>query len=921
MLGSASLYILCPGGDGQLPKITFTGASPQILYNEGIRHLNVTGANFNMLQDTSRYALWLYGSTTKYKIPSSQVLFPEENVLDIILTDTMLPGNYELVFEWTDPPEGIDKSLTAPALQVVITDDKTYKNDYYGIVAVVQEKGAKKYYIKNYATEEKFDADKTNYGEVLLIFRGEFTPEGMDDDGNIVKISATSLKAKDNNGNAAINNLITLNNCIDFENGTVSIYYDGIGNNRSVCVDFDGDLYTSGARSSIWSGYAALTELKYGTEYGLIPYNSDGSRLTDFIAKPITLIWPCALGLAQTIGGMIFNLTYGSLGIMYDDDDLTRVTSITPDTPVAGHVLSFSAKLDLSFLVPGRPKTEGEKEWERLQEFFNMEDQNGTMLRDRWNGLDFTSNHMGDEEDDKDDEDDEDDDKGKASAMVEDILYGCGNGYIGFNCTVDVQLPPYIEAMPVIKGKLTIATVGGWALGVEGSCKFTKIEIEVELGLKSYKGYPIPDKMYFYIGGFEPGINVDGFGVLWITGGGGGFDNLYDTIFASTGIPPLKLLISVSFDIIKVLSARADLSLSLRGLGLNVGDVKIKFTDIVVLKKAQLQFEWYPEYYFMTSVSANIFDIINGSGYIVVIDNEQYKGFVEFFIRAGVMIPKKVPILGGITLAQVDLGANNEKIWGVLRALCVELGITYYWGDSVEFGIGEGSKPTFPSLLGYDDVPVYYDEETGQTLYLHVGTNLSVAAKAEIVEDINNVMRLMGVGDAFIQSNAEKTLHKLNLGVYKGESAAFTINFRADSLTDARTLAGQITIKDNTNTSYPINLYDGTNATTANGNLTYDGDNKKAALAVTVTQSGHFNKDWDITTPLESDIVLYAIAPVPAFSNVSGNLSGKTINVNWNGSDLDKLDSVSFTITRTGYYTLYIVTQSRQSYLTYFYVQ
>ena len=33
-----STYVLCPGGNGKLPEITFNSASPKILYNDLSRH-------------------------------------------------------------------------------------------------------------------------------------------------------------------------------------------------------------------------------------------------------------------------------------------------------------------------------------------------------------------------------------------------------------------------------------------------------------------------------------------------------------------------------------------------------------------------------------------------------------------------------------------------------------------------------------------------------------------------------------------------------------------------------------------------------------------------------------------------------------------------------------------------------------------
>ena len=51
-------------------------------------------------------------------------------------------------------------------------------------------------------------------------------------------------------------------------------------------------------------------------------------------------------------------------------------------------------------------------------------------------------------------------------------------------------------------------------------------EMEAEIRLRSNNGIPIPDKLYFYAGGFTPGINVDGMGVFWIKGAGGGIESV-----------------------------------------------------------------------------------------------------------------------------------------------------------------------------------------------------------------------------------------------------------------------------------------------------------------------------------------------------------------------------------------------------------
>ena len=67
---------------------------------------------------------------------------------------------------------------------------------------------------------------------------------------------------------------MTLNNCLDIKDGTVTITEDGNG----VTVDFDAKLYTTGAGTGVWQGVCGLTALENGKDFGLIPYEENGER-------------------------------------------------------------------------------------------------------------------------------------------------------------------------------------------------------------------------------------------------------------------------------------------------------------------------------------------------------------------------------------------------------------------------------------------------------------------------------------------------------------------------------------------------------------------------------------------------------------------------------------------------------------------
>mgnify|MGYP000030790393 CR=1 FL=1 len=115
-------------------------------------------------------------------------------------------------------------------------------------------------------------------------------------------------------------------------------------------------------------------------------------------------------------------------------------------------------------------------------------------------------------------------------------------GFIGVNFEAEIGVPGYTDSMPEIEGKLEVNTVNDWSFSVEGKAAFLKsITLEVNLGFKSKNNIPIVDNMYFFVQGVKPGINVDSLGICWILGGGGGFENLYDTIFCASEVPPIRL--------------------------------------------------------------------------------------------------------------------------------------------------------------------------------------------------------------------------------------------------------------------------------------------------------------------------------------------------------------------------------------------
>ena len=897
LMGEGQCYILCPGSVTAIPEIQFTSASPDILYNKGTRTLNITGANFAMLENISEYKLMLsrvdgqeFSGNKSVQIPTKNIQIDgAKNIITVVMNDstpgTIPEGQYELTFDYTDSSK---KDLTAPALRFQVKSEPEYCNEAYGLVAV-EKYGSitdRKYRVLTYESEDAYksaiesgDIDRIN---ILLEFRGNFTRNTeAEKDGSKV-YDGISLSAEEE---------IVLNNCLDIENGTVRI----TEKKNSVYVDFDASIYTTGAGTTVHKGIAALTELEAGTDYGLIPYEENGDRAS-YSFEPVTLLWPSVGQAAQNLLGFLFNFKYGELGAIYHDEaDETRV-------------VAFGAAMDLSFVVPKASQHNGTSK-DQLGDAYNAaihgqgmsaEEIRAINKRIAYNSatVDTNANGTGNElaTDTGDSASGADGDTRAASIQIDDVLFG--GEFLGVNMTIALGLPGYVDGMPGIEGILTLKTIGDWEVGVSGVCDFEVCYFEAEVYIKSYKGMPVPDKLRFFLGVATGGINLDGFGVLWLQGAGGGIDGIYDTIFMQDKVPPLKLLIEAQMSVMQIISARASLELSARGFGIELSDGKLA-SALLVLESAKVNFQWYPEFFFLASVNLNVLDAIKGGGYIVV----EHNGFFEFFVNASLNIPGSIPVVGGLTLGSVGLGANAQKIWGQVEVLNIDFGIVYYWGGEVDWGSGTEATPTYPelvdldngttvALMSKDDVPVYYDEATGKTLYMHTGTNL--------VKTVNTSSHIMNVKalQNMLATNVDGKTHTFALGA-NGKDKLLIIEWNADSRQEAEASMETMIFKDSEGNNYDIRPLDtGKDValqSNANANLTYDDEHGIASLAITFTDEDEFGKNFTVITSDVSTSVLYDVEPLPELSGTTAmDIDDNEVTVTLQGSQLDKYNSISF---------------------------
>lgn len=914
LLGEGRTYILCPGSVTKVPAIKFTASTPDTLYVGGERTLNITGENFSMLVNKSEYKMIIsrvdgaeWNGITNLEIPSESFSIDELNNTMMVKIDESMPefteGRYQITFDYTAADK---KDLTAEALQFLVKDDVKYKNDTYGLLAVVKDDTDEddiQYTVQKFADEAAYSAyleAGTERDNVLLEFRGKFSLKS--ENGKNV-YTALSKDGEDN--------VITLNSCLDIEKGTVVV----TENDGTVTVDFDANIYTTGSRTSVFKGVCGLTELERGEDYCLIEYDDHGERDEeddDDEAEGITLLWPSVGQAAQNLLGMLFDFKYGELGVMKNEEENMET-----------RVIAFGASLDLSFVVP-EDSEEDSGGSDALTNALNQIAQTPGYSADDLRSVNReipynsntqprvnTNNNTNTGNNNQNDEEDDDETEFSGSVEINDILFG--GKYLGVNFAVEIGVPSLVDGMPDMEAKLEINTIGDWSLGVEGECEFASFALEASITIMSKNNIPIPDSLHFFMGGFVPGINVDGFGILWLQGAGGGIENLYDTVFLKSAVPPLKLIIEAQFSLMQIISARAKLELSLCGIGVELTEGKIA-NSLEVLENAKLQLNWYPEFYFMSSANLNIEDIVKGGGYIVL----EQSGFFEFFVKASVGVPDDVPIVGGMELASVGLGVNTEKIWGQVNVLFIDFGIIYYWGGDFEWGGGVEAEPTYPDLLAdssgiIKDVPVYHDDETGRTLYARVGTNLKKMDTRTVSQDefISSELYMADTGSGVpvysenvLQTNYNGSEYRLTLAPKKN-SQLLTVEWTADSLETAQKQAKQfkITNMGSEGGSYDIKyLTHGENAETqnANANVTYDSETGKATMCVSFSKETDFNKQWKIEVGDLKDVqmTLYDVEAMPKLSDSATKFeSDKTdsskVQLTLKGTKLNEFTNIS----------------------------
>lgn len=884
IIGSAETYILFPGGNGQLPQITFSGANPKVLYNDGKRHFTVTGKGFGILnkQNVTLLAKSVTGNKT-YTIPFENIAFPEPGVMDILFDQKMDSGQYTLVFQWQNGtnPEGIDAEMTAPALQVMMAEDEQYKNAAYGVLAIEKNQvgGLWKYSVKTFDSQSEYDTyltaniEKFDKGEIPLTISGDLKEVGTTGSNTYV-------------GNVKGSETVVINGALDFKDGSITIVDD---KNGTVKINNNGKLKTSGSGTTITEGESYI-ELLANNNYVMTFYNENGEELRKAISengeKGIKLAWPGVIGLLQTVAGFAIDFKYGDLGIMGKENPSVPEK---PTRPIknGSYVMSFGGKLNLSFLMPGGVRQAEEEERKNYEKF----DQDMKVAQSlSGGGVKYNNTTAFKPSDEATAEDDKNAVKGKIVGEVKDVLYGQHDGksgLIGVNANLQIVVPKIVDALPnYMAGTLDINTINGYNVGFEGATKLGNIEVEFALRIRSApnSNIPVPDKLYFFIAGFEPGLMVAPPGALWITGGGGGIDKLYETIYSRSALPPLTVLLSVQFDVFKVMTGRADLEVSARHFKLNFSDLTLKkLQDVKFIDGGGIGITWYPDFAFNMNATVAYGAVLKGT-----ISVTAYSDFFEMLLRVGVFVPDAIPLLGGIEVASAEIGGGTVKMWGKIRVLGIPLGITYYWSSGrVEFGVGSSSSIASLDSLN-KDIAVAYDAERDQTLFMRVGNNIKNVAVSNVDPSMDlDIIRSFYLADT-INSNKTMNNHFVNVGT--ANDTLISIESTENGVpTDIGAAANSISVKSPDGRTFPLKFYDKTRDdaynTDANANLATNASGN-TTIAFTILKSQCTIGMWNIVTDFPAKVAMASVTPIAEITSCTASVSGKEVTANWDGTTL-----------------------------------
>lgn len=627
-------FVVMPAVTGVQPSVQWLDVMPNKLYVNDEKHeMYIKGKGFSVLHNN-----W------DMKINLVRARDGKSLTLDdyIINSDQQMVVNLDSLWQDRSPDAG-EYTLQIDAgeygffnKKIDLTADQRYQSRSYGLLAIVSDNRSSTYSIIPLSNEEELKQVKKEFEEVLLEIRG--------------KIQV--LEGSEKTTTYIVEPGATINSVILFEdNETVGFQY---GVDQTITIEKKENDWMHSGDFILIEGTGILSipnfpfvagqfsiELEDGTDYAL-----DADEEEDEV--PVEINWDLVdwLNLYQRLSNF----------------PVTIKNAVIGDKSV-----SFGGSVALDFNINSAEEENEEPDgkeipsWEKKPESPEEDKDPFTV------GIDLEEARFGENK------------KGKFD-------------FLGLRASGNVGLPNYL--VPGMKlgadASLSIDTFKR-KYELEADVSFKVIEINGLFTLRfTESSIPILDNFVFAIGG-EPGIPIIPIApIAYITRGGGGFENLYDTIMGNYNIfPPLKLVLIGGMDLAKVVSVdEMRLESALNGFSFDANMQILGFDlldnvygSIHVLDSRNLGIDAE------IGATLTVFDIITGDVGATFSYNSGYNGIfgpvsLSGFGKVGISIPDYVPAVGGEEVAGVSANIGTSGVSASFKVLLIPVKVSYEWGDS-----------------------------------------------------------------------------------------------------------------------------------------------------------------------------------------------------------------------------------------------
>lgn len=425
---------------------------------------------------------------------------------------------------------------------------------------------------------------------------------------------------------------------------------------------------------------------------------------------------------------------------------------------------------------------------------------------------------------------------------------------------------------------------------IEANVQFKVVEVNGLLTIRlTDTNFPIVDNFRFVVGG-EPGIPLIPIApVAYITKGGGGIYNIYDTLMGNYQfLPPLKLEMIGGLSIAKVFKADdATVGLSMRG---------VEFSGAFEVLGIQLLEEVYGSVLLKDSFSQfgvelkagakiNIKDILTGEVYVVFrYDPEQHGKLGPVYLAGGGNVKVKLP--RGLVLAAAEGEISSEKVAGTVEFIGIPWGFEYEWGDkkptisvgkhsilkSRSLTVGEDSsvsESTAPELPAKNFMEeTYYDESGNVSGTMSFGTNMKPIAssgpRSHVQLPTRSLFRAASPNVYSIPVTTGQELALLDI-TYSGDPAELQVMDPAGNL-------------------YPLVSGENYDIQEVSAEESTSGEREQSVL---ISMKNPIPGTWRVTTDRELEWTLENVTVPPTFTSVdvqqSDAMHPRHVTVNWLG--------------------------------------